>query len=150
MATKIILTHEVSGLGSAGDVLEVKDGYARNYLVPRKLATPWTKGGERQVAAMRKASRAKQLASVEDALAAQEALASKVVEVHANAGSGGRLFGTVTTDDLAEAIKSATGLSVDKRKIEIGERIKTVGDYTITAKLHDSVVAAVAIRVVAD
>ena len=146
---KIILTHEVTGLGTPGDVVEVKDGYARNYLVPRKLATPWTKGAAKQVSALRRATRAKEMANVEDALAVQETLREKVVQVQVKAGAGGRLFGTVTTDDVAKAVQAATGLELDKRKIELAERIKTTGDYTVTAKLHESVVAPVSIRVVA-
>ncbi|MCL2803683.1 MAG: 50S ribosomal protein L9 [Micrococcales bacterium] len=147
---KIILTHEVEGLGSPGDVLEVKDGYARNYLVPRNLAAPWTKGAAKQIATMRRATKAREMASVEDALAAKERLADKVVQVQAKAGAGGRLFGTVTTDDVARAVQAATGLELDKRKIDLKERIKTTGEYALQAKLHDSVVATVTIEVVAE
>ncbi|MDR1825927.1 MAG: 50S ribosomal protein L9 [Bifidobacteriaceae bacterium] len=146
---KVILTREVTGLGSAGDVVTVKDGYARNYLLPRKFATLWTKGAEKQIEVMRRATRARELASVEDALAAQETLRAATVEVPAKAGSGGRLFGTVTTDDIAAAVKAGTGFDIDKRKIELAERIKTTGDYTVTVRLHESVVAPIAIRVVA-
>ncbi|MCL1898708.1 MAG: 50S ribosomal protein L9 [Micrococcales bacterium] len=144
---KIILTHEVDGLGTPGDIIEVKDGYARNYLVPRRLATPWTKGAAKQIEALRRATRAKEMASVEDALAAAELLRTKVVEVQAKAGAGGRLFGTVTTDDVAKAVKAATGLELDKRKLDLSERIKTTGEYTITAKLHESVTAPLTLRV---
>jgi large subunit ribosomal protein L9 len=146
---KIILTHEVTGLGAAGDVLEVKDGYARNYLVPRKLATPWTKGAEKQIAAMRRATKAREMSTVEDALAAEQSLRAQEIQVTARAGAGGRLFGTVTTDDIAAAIKEATGVAVDKRKIELPNRIKTTGDYTATVKLHDSVTAPLTLKVVA-
>ena len=146
---KIILTHEVDGLGTPGDIIEVKDGYARNYLVPRRLATPWTKGAAKQIEALRRATRAKEMASVEDALAAAELLRTKVVEVQAKAGAGGRLFGTVTTDDVAKAVKAATGLELDKRKLDLSERIKTTGEYTLAVKLHEAVVAPVSIRVVA-
>ncbi|MDR0626876.1 MAG: 50S ribosomal protein L9 [Bifidobacteriaceae bacterium] len=146
---KIILTHEVSGLGAPGDVVEVKAGYARNYLVPRKLATPWTKGAEKQIAAMRRATKVREMATVEDALAASDKLRSASVEVPAKAGAGGRLFGTVTTADIAAAVKSATGFDVDKRKIELPGRIKTTGDYTVQVRLHDAVVAPVDIQVVA-
>jgi large subunit ribosomal protein L9 len=147
--SKLILTHEVTGLGAPGDVIEVKDGYARNYLVPRKLATPWTKGAEKQISAMRKATKAREMATVEDALAAQDILRGAVVSVPAKAGTGGRLFGTVTTDDIAKAVSAAAGVTLDKRKIEIPERIKTTGDYTVTVRLHESVVAPIAIKVVA-
>jgi large subunit ribosomal protein L9 len=146
---KIILTHEVTGLGAPGDIVEVKDGYARNYLLPRSLATVWTKGGEKQVAALRRARKARELASVEDALAARETLKTSVVPVPAKAGAGGRLFGTVTTEDIAQAVLAAGGPSLDKRKIELGQRIKTTGDYTVTVRLHESVQAQIPIRVVA-
>ncbi|MDR1635201.1 MAG: 50S ribosomal protein L9 [Bifidobacteriaceae bacterium] len=146
---KIILTHEVSGLGQPGDVLEVKDGYARNYLVPRKLATPWTRGAEKQIVTMRRATKAREMATVEDALAAADKLRSASVSVPAKAGAGGRLFGTVTTTDIAAAVKSATGFDVDKRKIELPGRIKTTGPYTVQVRLHDSVLAPVEIEVVA-
>ncbi|MDR1799835.1 MAG: 50S ribosomal protein L9 [Bifidobacteriaceae bacterium] len=146
---KLILTREVTGLGAPGDVVEVKDGYARNFLLPGKLATEWTKGAEKQIQAMRRATRAREMATVEDALAAQEVLRSSTVEVPAKAGAGGRLFGTVTADDIAQAVKTATGFEVDRRKIELAERIKTTGDYTVTVRLHESVVAPIAVRVVA-
>ncbi|MDR1441851.1 MAG: 50S ribosomal protein L9 [Bifidobacteriaceae bacterium] len=146
---KIILTHEVSGLGQPGDVLEVKDGYARNFLVPRNLATPWTKGAEKQIVAMRRAAKAREMATVEDALAAADKLRQSSVSVPAKAGAGGRLFGTVTSADVAAAVKRATGFDVDKRKIELPGRIKTTGPYTVQIRLHDSVVAPVDLEVVA-
>ncbi|MDR2373117.1 MAG: 50S ribosomal protein L9 [Bifidobacteriaceae bacterium] len=145
---KIILTHEVSGLGQAGDILEVKDGYARNYLVPRKLATPWTKGAEKQIVTMRRAVKSREMANVEDALAANEKLRATTVPVGAKAGAGGRLFGTVTSSDVAAAIKEVTGVEVDRRKVELPGRIKTTGPYTVQVHLHESVVTPVEINVV--
>jgi large subunit ribosomal protein L9 len=144
---KVILTQEVSGLGEPGDVVDVKDGYARNYLVPRALAMPWTKGAEKQVTTMRKARKARELASVEDALAAKEALAAKVITVRVRAGAGGRLFGTVTPKDIAEAVKEAGGPVLDRHKIQIGPRIKTTGEYTVNVRLHESVDAQIPIVV---
>ncbi|MDR2381179.1 MAG: 50S ribosomal protein L9 [Bifidobacteriaceae bacterium] len=146
---KIILTHDVADLGVAGDIVEVKDGYARNYLLPRKLATAWTKGAEKQIITMRRATKARELSSVEEALAAADKLRAVTVQVPVRAGSGGRLFGTVTTADIANAVKAATGFDLDKRKIALPGRIKTTGDYTIEARLHESVVAPLAIQVVA-
>ncbi|MDR1393579.1 MAG: 50S ribosomal protein L9 [Bifidobacteriaceae bacterium] len=146
---KIILTHNVAGLGEAGDIVEVKDGYARNYLLPRKLATPWTKGAEKQIAAMRRAMKAREMATVEDALAAADKLRQATVRVVARAGAGGRLFGTVTTADIAAAVKQETGFDLDRRKIDLSQRIKTTGDYTIQAHLHESVAAPLNIQVVA-
>jgi large subunit ribosomal protein L9 len=144
---KIILTHEVSGLGSAGDVVDVKDGYARNYLLPRRLATPWSAGAEKSIESMRKAQRARALASVEDAQAARDALQSNPVVVSAKAGESGRLFGAVTTADIAEAIGSRA--KVDKRRIQIAQPIKALGDYQVQVSLHDDIVATVDVQVVA-
>lgn len=144
---KVILTHEVNGLGAAGDVVDVKDGYARNYLVPRKLATPWSAGAEKSIEAMRKARRARELASIEDAQAARSALQSAPVVVSAKAGDSGRLFGAVTTADIASAIGSRA--AVDKRRIQIAQPIKALGDYQVTVSLHDGVVATVDVQVVA-
>jgi large subunit ribosomal protein L9 len=147
---KIILTHEVTGLGEPGDIVDVKDGYARNYLLPRRLATPWSKGGEKEVQALRRARRARALATVEDATAAQERLSGLNVRVTARAGSTGRLFGTVTTADIASAVASAGGPKLDRRKIEIGAHIKTIGDYVVSVRLHESVRAKINITVAAE
>ena len=97
MTTKLILTHDVAHLGEAGEVVEVKDGYARNYLVPRKLATPWTKGAQRQIDQMAEARRKRAIASLDQAQTARAWLADNVITVTASAGANGRLFGAVTT-----------------------------------------------------
>jgi large subunit ribosomal protein L9 len=144
---KLILTHEVTGLGEPGDVVEVKDGYARNFLIPRRLATPWTKGAESQVSQIRKARKAREIATLDDAKAAAQALQAKPVVVQAKAGESGRLFGAVTTGDIAAAVAEA-GASVDKRKIEIGQPIKSTGDYTVSVRLHPEVSAKLAVKVV--
>ena len=144
---KIILTHEVSGLGAAGDIVEVKDGYARNYLLPRRLATPWSAGAEKSIEALRKARRARALASVEEAQAARDALQSAPVVVSAKAGESGRLFGAVTTADIAAAIGDRA--KVDKRRIQIAQPIKALGEYQVQVSLHDDIVATVTVNVVA-
>lgn len=144
---KIILTHEVNGLGVAGDVVEVKDGYARNFLVPRKLATPWSAGAEKSIEAMRKARRTRELHSIEDAQAARDSLQSKPVVVTAKAGESGRLFGAVTTGDIADAIGERA--KVDKRRIQIGQPIKALGEYQVKVSLHTDVTATVDVHVVA-
>ena len=146
---KLILTHEVTGLGEPGDVVEVKDGYARNFLVPRKLATPWSKGAESEITAIRKARKSREIASLDDAKAIRDSLQSKAVVVRAKSGAAGRLFGAVTTADIASAVAAAEGPSVDKRKIEIGQPIKATGDYTVSVRLHPEVSATVAVKVVA-
>jgi large subunit ribosomal protein L9 len=146
---KIILTHEVTGLGEPGDVVEVKDGYARNYLIPRSLATPWTKGAEKDVTAIRKARKAREIATLDDAKAIRDSLQSKPVVVTAHAGESGRLFGAVTTSEIAEAVKAAGAPAVDKRKIEIGQPIKSVGEYKVSVRLHADVAAELTVKVVA-
>lgn len=146
---KIILTHEVTGLGAPGDVVEVKDGYARNFLIPRSLATPWTKGAEKDITAIRKARKAREIATLDDAKAIRDSLQSKPVVVTAHAGESGRLFGAVTTAEIADAVKAAGAPSVDKRKIEIGQPIKSVGEYKVSVRLHADVAATLTVKVVA-
>ncbi|MDO4791970.1 MAG: 50S ribosomal protein L9 [Buchananella hordeovulneris] len=146
---KLILTHEVPQLGKAGDVVEVKDGYARNYLVPRNLATPWTKGAQRQIDQMKAAARAREISSIDAAQNARDKVQSAPVTVTAKVGQAGRLFGAVSTADVAAAIKAAHDVAVDRRKIHIEHPIKAAGNYTVSVRLHDDVVANVKVAVVA-
>ena len=146
---KIILTQEVSGLGAAGDVVTVKDGYARNYLLPRGFAVTWTQGGEKQVESIRAARAARAKASLEEAQAIAASLAAKPVVVAHKAGADGRLFGTVKAEAIAEAIEAAGIGSVDKRTIHLGSAIKRTGEYKVTVRLHADVVAKVVLDVVA-
>ncbi len=146
---KIILTHEVASLGAPGDVVEVKDGYARNYLVPRGDAIRWTKGAEKEIVSIK---RAREVRSVHDLGHAQEIkdqLEALAVTLAARAGDGGRLFGSVTVSDVADAVKAAGGPDVDKRRIEIGNAIKTVGSHQVNVRIHPEVVATVALDIVA-
>lgn len=143
---KLILTHEVTGLGAPGDVVVVKDGYARNYLVPRRLATPWTKGAESQVTAIRKARKAREIASLEEARAVRDSLQTGTLVVSAKAGESGRLFGAITTADIATAAESK-GIKIDRRKVEIALPIKTLGNHTVSVRLHPQVAAKVNVRV---
>lgn len=149
MTTKLILTHDVSHLGSAGDVVDVKDGYARNYLLPRKLATPWTKGAQRQIDQMTEARRRRSIESLEQAQSARAWLTENVVTVSASAGANGRLFGAVTTSALAEAVKAAGGPAIDRRKIETVPPIKSTGRHSASVRLHSDVVAPIEVNVVA-
>jgi len=145
---KVILTHEVSGLGIAGDVVEVKDGYARNFLMPRKLATPWSGGAEKQIEGMRKTQRTKALASVEEAQSARDSLQSEPIMIVAKAGESGRLFGAVTTANIAKAIGDR--VVVDKRRIHVAHPIKTLGDHLVEIGLHDGVSATVTVTVISE
>ncbi|MBO0652383.1 MULTISPECIES: 50S ribosomal protein L9 [Streptomyces] len=146
---KIILTHEVSGLGTAGDVVDVKDGYARNYLVPRGFAIRWTKGGEQDVAQIRRARKIREIATIEQANEVKGQLEGVKVKLAVRAGDAGRLFGSVTQADVAAAIKAAGGPNVDKRRVEVGSPIKTLGAHQVSVRLHADVVAKLGIEVIA-
>ena len=146
---KLILTQEVSGLGTPGDVVDVKDGYARNYLMPRSLAVAWTKGGEKQVASIQKARGAREIKTQDEAQAVKALLESKPVTLSAKAGASGRLFGAVTTADIAEAVSANGGPAVDRRKIELAQPVKSVGSHQLTVHLHEGVKAVVTLEVVA-
>jgi len=146
---KLILTQEVTGLGAPGDVVEVKDGYGRNYLVPRGLATRWTRGGEKQVTQIKRARGAREVRDIGHAQEIKAALESLTVKLPARAGGTGRLFGSVTVGDVADAVHAAGGPALDKRKIEIGQPIKTVGAHQVTVSLLPEVSATVSLDVVA-
>jgi large subunit ribosomal protein L9 len=146
---KLILTQEVTGLGTPGDVVEVKDGYGRNYLVPRGLATQWTKGGEKQVSAIRKARESREIQTLEEAQRIRQSLEARPVRLSVKAGASGRLFGAVTPADVAAAIVAADGPQVDRRKVELIQPIKTLGEYTAHVRLHPEVSAKVFLKVVA-
>ncbi|MET9620243.1 MULTISPECIES: 50S ribosomal protein L9 [unclassified Streptomyces] len=146
---KIILTHEVSGLGAAGDVVDVKDGYARNYLVPRGFAIRWTKGGEKDVAQIRRARKIHEIATIEQANEIKAKLEGVKVRLAVRSGDAGRLFGSVTPADIATAIKSAGGPDVDKRRVELGSPIKTLGSHQVSVRLHPEVAAKLGVEVVA-
>jgi large subunit ribosomal protein L9 len=146
---KVILTHEVSGLGTAGDIVDVKDGYARNFLMRRGLATGWTKGFEKQVSAIQKGREIREVKSLDEAKGLKGQLESKPVRVPAKAGKSGRLFGAVTPGDVADAVKAAGGPSLDRRKIELLSPIKSTGTFEALVRLHAEVQASVKLDVVA-
>ncbi|WP_294563095.1 50S ribosomal protein L9 [uncultured Arthrobacter sp.] len=146
---KLILTQEVTGLGAAGDVVEVKNGYARNFLLPRGFALTWTKGGEKQVESIKAARSAREHASLEDAQKQAAALSAKPVKLTVKAGDSGRLFGTVKADDVAKAVEAAGLGSIDKRKVELPAHIKSVGSYQANVRLHEDVAAVIDLDVVA-
>jgi len=146
---KVILTHEVSGLGTAGDIVDVKDGYARNFLMRRGLATGWTKGFEKQVSAIQKGREIREVKSLDEAKGLKGQLESKPVKVPAKAGKSGRLFGAVTQGDVADAVKAAGGPSLDRRKIELLSPIKSTGMFEASVRLHPEVQASIKLEVVA-
>ena len=146
--TKLILTHEVSGLGSAGDIVEVKGGYARNYLVPQGFATAWTRGGQKQVDAISKARKARAAASLEDAQAQRTRLESQPIRLPVRTGQAGRLFGSVSTADVAAAVDAAGLGPIDRRTIEFTAPVGQTGTHSATVRLHEDVVASLTLEVV--
>ncbi len=145
---KLILTHEVSNLGQPGDIVEVKDGYGRNFLLPRNFAIRWTKGGAKQVESIKAARDSRAVHDLETAQSIKGNLEASPVNVPAHAGEGGRLFGAVTVSDIADALAGA-GAQVDKRRIEVGNPIKSLGAHTVSVRVHPEVVATVKLNVVA-
>jgi large subunit ribosomal protein L9 len=145
---KLILTQDVAGLGAPGDVVEVKDGYGRNYLMPRGLAMGWTRGGEKQVVQIKRARSAREIRDLGHATDVKAQLGSIKVKLPTRAGESGRLFGSVTTGDVAEAIKASGGPDLDKRTITLPGSIKTVGAHVVSVRLHPEVTVEVSIEVV--
>ncbi|MCI0154023.1 50S ribosomal protein L9 [Dermacoccus nishinomiyaensis] len=144
---KVILTHEVSKLGTAGDVVDVKPGFARNYLLRNNLAAEWTKGGQKQVDSITKARETRSIKTLEEAKSVKGNLENAKVTLKARAGENGRLFGAVTTGEIADAIKEAGAGSVDKRKIEITTPMRSLGEYSVLVRLHPEVQATVDVKV---
>jgi large subunit ribosomal protein L9 len=141
---KLILTQEFSGLGSAGDVIDVKPGFGRNFLVPQGLATAWTRGGEKQVTQIKRARNKRSVRDLDHAIEIKAALEAAPIVISARAGSEGRLFGSITVGDIASAIRV---VDVDKRKIVLASPIKTTGRHEVTVRLHSDVLATVALDV---
>ena len=146
---KLILTAAVDNLGVAGDVVEVKDGYGRNYLVPRGYGIRWTRGGEKQIEGIKRSRDAREIRGIDHAQEVRSKLEDLSVELGVRAGETGKLFGAVTAADVATAIKKAGNVSVDKRSVEIIKPIKTLGTHTVGVKLHDAVTAHIQLAVVA-
>lgn len=147
--SKLILTNEVSGLGQAGDVVEVKTGYARNYLIPQGYAVAWTRGGAKQVEQIKSARLAREHATVEEARDLKARLEATSLRLTVKAGREGRLFGSVKAADIASAAEAAGLAGVDRRKIEIPVPIKSVGTYRASLRLRDDVTAAITVEVAA-
>jgi large subunit ribosomal protein L9 len=147
--SKLILTHEVTGLGAPGDVVDVKNGFARNYLIPQGFAVSWTRGGEKQIESIKAARAAREHATLEGAQELKAKIESTPVTLTVTAGEGGRLFGSVKTADVAAAVSAAGLGDVDKRKIELVAPIKATGAHEATVRLRDDVTATITINVVA-
>ncbi len=146
---KIVLREDVEHLGRKGDLVQVADGYARNYLVPRGLAMKATRGVVTQADAMRRNRTARDARDREAAEALASRLTASPLRVEARAGEGGKLFGSVTNADVADALRTQAGIELDRRSIELPEPIKELGAAEIPVRLHPDVTAAVHIEVVA-
>jgi large subunit ribosomal protein L9 len=146
---KLILTREVAGLGLAGDIVDVADGYGRNFLVPRGAAINWTKGAEKQISQIKRARDAREIRDLGHAREIKAELEALTVTLAVRAGQGGKLFGSVTPSDVTTAVKSAGGPLLDKKRVQLPGHIKTVGAHVVTVDLHPDVVASVPLEVVA-
>ncbi|BDQ41096.1 50S ribosomal protein L9 [Cutibacterium granulosum] len=146
---KLILTAPIDKLGVPGDIVEVKDGYGRNYLLPNNYAIRWTRGAEVQIDQIKRARAAKEIKTKEQAELVRSQLEDLKVQITVQAGKSGRLFGAVTPADIALAVKKAGGPALEKRSIEIAKPIKTIGTHTVAVKLHDSITGHVSVETVA-
>jgi large subunit ribosomal protein L9 len=146
---KLILTREVTGLGAPGDIVDVADGFGRNYLVPHGFAMRATKGAEKQIAGIKRAREIRDVRTLGDAKAIAAELGALDVTLPARAGDGGRLFGSVTAADVVAAVKAAGGPSLDKRKILLPASIKSIGSHQVSIRIHPEVDAKISVEVVA-
>jgi large subunit ribosomal protein L9 len=144
---EVILREDVKSLGKAGALVRVKPGYARNYLLPRGLAYEATEGNKKRIAAESKARDARATQDRTEAQAAADSLAAVAVTIAAKAGEADRLFGSITSQDIADAL-AAAGHPVDKRKIELEHPIKQLGEHLVPVRLHQEVHASVRVTVV--
>jgi large subunit ribosomal protein L9 len=145
---KLILNQEVSGLGAPGDVVEVKDGYGRNYLVPRGFAQLWTKGADKQIATIRRAREVREVRDTASATEIKNQLADLTVKLPARSGEGGRLFGSVSAADVVDAVSKAGGPKLDRRLVQLSHPIKSLGQHQVTVKVHPEVEATLTVEVV--
>jgi len=146
---RVILRADVEGVGNKGDIIDVADGYGRNFLVPRGAAISWTKGAEKQIVQIKRARDAREIRDLGHAREIKDDLERLSVTLGARAGDGGKLFGSVTSADVAAAVKAAGGPLLDKKRIQLPGHIKTIGLHTVTVELHPDVVASVPVEVTA-
>ena len=145
---KVILTQEVRGVGAPGDIVDLADGYARNYLLPRHLARLATPGAVRQAEGIRARRAAREIADLEQARTVANHLESLRVVIPAKAGKEGRLFGSITTPQIADAVAKTGGTKIDRRRIHIDNTIKNTGPHHVTVRLHPEVEANMTVEVV--
>lgn len=145
---KVILQQDVKTLGKKGDLVEVSEGHARNFLFPRKLAVEATTGNVKTLEARKQKEAEKKEEEKKQAQALGEKLSKLEVKIQAKTGENGRLFGSITSKDIADAIKTASGLEIDKRKIDLEDPIKNLGTYPLKVKLHRDVTTEVRVSIV--
>ncbi len=147
---KVILQQEVKGLGKKDTIVEVSEGYARNFLLPKKLALPATEGTVKQIKAQQAAQARRDQQAMDEARMLASQLSKVSVTIGVKTGEGGKLFGSVSGKDVAEAIERQHGLAIDKRKVELKETVKSLGEYTATVRVHPDVSAQVSVHVVGE
>ena len=145
---RVVLRDDVENIGRKGDLIEVTDGFARNYLVPRGLAMKATKGVVQQAEAMRRNREARDARDREAAQALADRLSGQRIQLRARAGEGGRLFGSVTSADVADAVRAQTGVELDRRKTQLAEPLKELGAVEVPVKLHSDVEVTLTVDVV--
>ena len=146
---KVILLQEIKGSGKRDDIINVSDGYARNFLFPKKLAVEATPGAMKEILRKRAAEEAREAERRAAATEKAAQLKNKVITLSVKCGSSGRLYGSITTAEIAEALKAQHGIEVDKKKIDLPEQIKQVGDAKVTVWLYSGITTHMTVRVVA-
>ena len=144
---KVLLRQDISGVGRRGDIVSVSSGHARNFLLPRGLAIAATDGAVVQATSMRRARDLREAADRESAQAIVAELAKRTIQVQAKAGSEGRLFGSVTASDIAQAVFAQAGITLDRKSIEIASPIRTVGDHNVTVELFAGITGTISLSV---
>jgi len=145
---KVILLQDVKKMGNKSDVLEVAEGYARNYLFPRKLAVEATRGQMKNLEVKKAGEQRKKAKILEDAKKLAARVEDLTVTISTKVGEGGRLFGSITGKDIADAIKVTHGIEIDRKKIDLENPIKSLGTFSVSVKLHPEVLATFAVQVV--
>lgn len=144
---KVLLRQDISGVGRRGDIVSVSSGHARNFLLPRGLAIAATDGAVVQATSMRRARDLREAADRESAQAIVAELAKRTIQVAAKAGSEGRLFGSVTASDIANAVSSQAGITLDRKSIQIASPIRTVGDHSVSVELFAGITGTISLTV---
>jgi len=144
---KVVLLQDVKGLGKKDSIVEVNDGYARNYLIPRKLATPLTEGLEKHIKEKKEAEQKKKEKELMLAKELAEKLEKSQIVIKAKAGENGKLFGSITNKEIADEIKKQLGIDIDKKKIDLEDPIKQIGSYEVSIRLYQGVLAKLKVHV---